>query len=160
MSVKSSWVAAVSAALLATSGAAQITGSRVNPGTLPGDRAAKAPASADEPERPAQAEARVEAEGEGEADTAAEAEADDGSPAGGSIVAATRSDFRAGAEVRDPEGGLVGTVESVDDDGAVVSTGSVRAKLPFGSFGKNDRGLVISLSRAELEAAAAAQSPS
>ena len=154
MSVKSSWVAAVSAALLATSGAAQITGSRVNPGTLPGDRAAKAPASADEPERPAQAEARVEAEGE------VEAEADDGSPAGGSIVAATRSDFRAGAEVRDPEGGLVGTVESVDDDGAVVSTGSVRAKLPFGSFGKNDRGLVISLSRAELEAAAAAQSPS
>jgi hypothetical protein len=154
MSVKSSWLAAVSAALLATSGAAQITGSRVNPGTLPGDRA-KARAPADAPERPA--EARVEAEAE--ADAAVETQADDGSPTGGAIVAATRSDVRAGAEVRDTQGGLVGTVESVDSDGAVVSTGNVRAKLPFGSFGRNDRGLVISLSRAELEAAASSQSP-
>ena len=157
MSVKSSSLVALAAALLATSGAAQITGSRVNPGTLPGDRAAKARTPADEPERPPEAEARVEAEGE--ADAAAAAQADNGTPAGGRIVAATRSDVRAGAEVRDTEGGLVGTVESVDSEGAVVSTGNVRAKLPFESFGKNDRGLVISLSRAELEAAAA-QSPS
>lgn len=74
--------------------------------------------------------------------------------------AATAADVRSGAEVRDTSGGLVGTIESVDAEGAIVATGSVRAKLPFSSFGKNGEGLVISVTRAELEAAAAAQSHS
>lgn len=76
------------------------------------------------------------------------------------VTAATAADVRSGAEVRDTSGGLVGTIESVDAEGAVVATGSVRAKLPFSSFGKNGEGLVISVTRAELEAAAAAQSHS
>ena len=157
MSVKFSLFAAA-AVLVASSGAAQITGSRVNPGTVPGERTVKQRTPRPQPPAEPKAEAEVAVEAEAEADAAVETQAE--AQAAGPIVAATRSDFRAGAEVRDPEGGLVGTVESVDEDGAVVSTGNVRAKLPFGSFGKNDRGLVISLSRAELEAAAAAQSPS
>jgi hypothetical protein len=150
MSVKFSLLA-VAAVLLASSGAAQITGSRVNPGTVPGERAAKQrPTRPQPPAEPrVEAEAEVAVEAEADAETGVEAQAE--AQAAGPIVAATRSDFRAGAEVRDTEGGLVGTVDS---------TGNVRAKLPFGSFGKNDRGLVISLSRAELEAAAAAQSSS
>jgi hypothetical protein len=76
------------------------------------------------------------------------------------ITAAAATDFRAGLEVRDSNGGLVGTVESVDGQGAIVFTGNLRAKLPFQSFGKNNQGLVISLSRAELEAAASAKRPS
>lgn len=76
------------------------------------------------------------------------------------VTEADPTDFRAGLQVRDVEGGLVGTVESVDSEGAVVNTGNRRAKLPFASFGKNESGLVISLSRSELEAAAADQSPS
>jgi hypothetical protein len=79
--------------------------------------------------------------------------------AAGPVTEASPTDFREGMEVRDAQGGLVGTVESVDNEGAVVNTGARRAKLPFRSFGKNNVGLVISLSRSELEAAAAAQSP-
>jgi preprotein translocase subunit YajC len=76
------------------------------------------------------------------------------------VTAATAADLRAGAAVVDTQGGAVGTIESVDAEGAVVSTGTVRAKLPLSSFGRNDRGLVISLTRAQLEAAASAQTPS
>ncbi len=77
----------------------------------------------------------------------------------GPVTKAEPADFRTGMEVRDAQGGLVGTVDSVDGEGAIVFTGNLRAKLPFQSFGKNNLGLVISLSRSELEAAASAQSP-
>ena len=77
----------------------------------------------------------------------------------GPVVDAEVTDFRTGIEVRDTEGGLVGVVESIDGEGAIVFTGNRRARLPFRSFGKNNLGLVISLSRAELEAAASAQDP-
>jgi hypothetical protein len=76
------------------------------------------------------------------------------------VTTATISEVRAGSRVFDTAGAAVGTVESVDENGAVVSTGSVRARLPFSSFGKNDRGLVISMSRAQLEAEVAARTPS
>ena len=75
----------------------------------------------------------------------------------------TISDVTEGSAVRDTAGGLVGTVESVDETGAVVSTGRLRAKLPFSSFARNGAGLVISLTRAQLEAeaqAAASRTPS
>ena len=97
------------------------------------------------------AEAQAEAAGEGQSDRADE------------TSAATISDVAEGSTVRDTAGGLVGTIESVDESGAVVSTGRLRAKLPFSSFGRNGRGLVISLTRAQLEAeaqAAAARTPS
>ena len=103
------------------------------------------PASAQETEAPKQEASDASAEASSEAEA-------------GPVTAAEPADFRTGLEVRDPQGGLVGTVESVDGEGAVVSTGNLRAKLPFQSFGKNNLGLVISLSRAELEAAASAQS--
>ena len=77
----------------------------------------------------------------------------------GPVTEAEVTDFRTGIEVSDTKGGLVGTVESVDSEGAIIFTGNRRARLPFRSFGKNNLGLVISLSRAELEAAASAQDP-
>ena len=43
---------------------------------------------------------------------------------------ATAADVRAGVQVRDQAGGLVGTIESVDAGGAVVSTGTVRGQDP------------------------------
>jgi hypothetical protein len=135
--------------------AGQVTGSRVNPGDNPGatetagENARRAQETADQ----AVAEARAEAAAEAPAGTAPAATA-------AQVTAATAADIRAGISVRDPQGGLVGTVESVDAEGAVVSTGSVRAKLPMASFGKNEQGLVISLTKAEFEAAARAQSPS
>jgi len=78
----------------------------------------------------------------------------------GTVITATIAEIRAGSHVFDTSGDEVGTVESIDENGAVVSTGSTRARLPFSSFGKNDRGLVISISRAQLEAAVAARTPS
>ncbi len=77
----------------------------------------------------------------------------------GPVTVATAADLRTGVQVLDATGGLVGTVESADADSAVVSTGTIRAEIPLGSFGKNNRGLVISMTRAQLEAAAQARSP-
>ena len=87
----------------------------------------------------------------------AEPETEAASEPSSTVMAAEPADFRIGLEVHDTSGGLVGTVEAVDGEGAIVNTGQRRAKLPFASFGKNERGLVISLSGTELEAAAAAE---
>jgi hypothetical protein len=75
-------------------------------------------------------------------------------PAAGPVTAATKADIKAGAEVLDQAGDTVGTVESVTASGAVVSTGKVRAEIPFASFGKNDKGLVIAMTKTQLEAQA------
>ena len=66
----------------------------------------------------------------------------------------TSADVKAGAQVFDQQGGTVGKVDSVDPEGVVVSTGSVRAKIPLSSFGAGSKGLVIGATKAELEAAA------
>ena len=78
----------------------------------------------------------------------------------GPVSAATATDLRAGVMVHDAAGGMVGTVVSADADSAVVSTGTIRAEIPLRSFGKNNLGLVISMTRAQLEAAAQSPSPS
>ena len=70
------------------------------------------------------------------------------------IKPATAADVKKGAAVYDQKGGSVGTIESVSAKGAVVSTGKVRVPIPVSSFARNDKGLVISMTKAELEAAA------
>lgn len=123
------------------------------------------PAAAQEAAAPA-AEAQTEASTATEAEaqteageaTGTEAQAETQAAAAGAVVVATPADIREGVLVQDMQGGTVGTIESVDADGAVVSTGAARAKLPLNSFGKNERGLVISLTKAELEAQVAAAS--
>jgi hypothetical protein len=72
----------------------------------------------------------------------------------GQVKQATSADIKSGAEVYDPKGGAVGKVESVASDGVVVSTGSVRAKIPAKALGKSDKGLVIAMTKTEFEAAA------
>ena len=49
---------------------------------------------------------------------------------------------------------LVGKVESVSSKGAVINTGTVKAAIPVSSFAKNDKGLVIAMNKAEIDAAA------
>jgi hypothetical protein len=61
-----------------------------------------------------------------------------------------------GAKVYGPDGVEAGTVEKVDAANAVVNTGTKRATLPLAAFGKNEKGLLISMSKAQLEAAVAA----
>jgi hypothetical protein len=70
------------------------------------------------------------------------------------VKRATAAEIKAGAEVYDPKGGEVGKIESVATDGVVVSTGTVRAKIPASSLGHGDKGLVIALTKSEFEAAA------
>jgi hypothetical protein len=75
------------------------------------------------------------------------------------VAAATEADAKAGAQVFDQKGGLVGTVDSVSAKGVVVNTGKAKAEIPLASFGKNDKGLVMSMTKAELEAASAKAAP-
>jgi hypothetical protein len=74
--------------------------------------------------------------------------------AAGAVTAATEADVKSGASVYDQSGGLVGKVESVSGGNAVVDAGGTRAAIPVGSFAKNDKGLVISMTKAEIEASA------
>jgi hypothetical protein len=72
----------------------------------------------------------------------------------GQVMKATAADIKAGVSVYDETGALVGKVDSIDADGAIVNTGEVRAEIPLSSFGKNDKGLVVSVSKADLDAQA------
>ena len=89
----------------------------------------------------------------------ANAQAATAAAAAAPVRLATAADLRAGVQVRDSSGGVVGTVESADATGAVVSTGRVRARLALASFGANGQALVISMTRAQLEAAASQAAP-
>jgi len=68
--------------------------------------------------------------------------------------AATAADVKRGVSVYDQNGASVGKIESVSGKDAVVSTGTTRASIPISSFAKNDKGLVIGMSKADIEAAA------
>lgn len=70
------------------------------------------------------------------------------------VTAATAADIKKDVEVYDQSGALVGKVDSVDSDGAIVNTGKARAEIPLTSFGKNDKGLVVSVTKADLDAKA------
>jgi hypothetical protein len=75
----------------------------------------------------------------------------DASASSGAVTTASAADVTAGAKVMDPDGGMVGTIEKVDANGAVIATGKARVQIPIASFAKNEDGLVISLTKAELE---------
>ena len=73
---------------------------------------------------------------------------------GAQTTAATAADVKAGVSVFDSKGGVVGKIDSVSGKNAVVSTGTVKASIPISSFAKHDKGLVISMTKAEIDAAA------
>lgn len=77
----------------------------------------------------------------------------------GKVTLATEADIKAGVSVYDEKGGIVGKVESVSPKGAVVNTGDAKAEIALSSFGKNDQGLVVSVTKAEIDAKAAEGKP-
>lgn len=77
----------------------------------------------------------------------------------GAAKPATAADVKAGVSVYDQNGGLVGKIESVSAKGAVLNTGTVKASIPVSSFAKNDKGLVIAMTKASLNAAAKKSTP-
>ncbi len=78
-----------------------------------------------------------------------------GAPFGAAIAQepAANVNVIAGAPVYDPAGELVGPVESVSGGNAVIGLDGGPIALPVTSFGKGEKGLLISVSRAELVAA-------
>ena len=72
----------------------------------------------------------------------------------GQLTAATLADAKAGASVHDQKGGTVGKIVSATAKGVVIDTGTVKAAIPISSFGKSDKGLVISMTKEEIDAAA------
>lgn len=76
-------------------------------------------------------------------------------PAAATTPAATAAPA-VGAKVFDTQGGEVGTIEKVDGTNAVVFTGTKRATLPVSAIAKSDKGLVISMTQTQLNAAVAA----
>ncbi|HVI97893.1 MAG TPA: hypothetical protein VM657_02380 [Sphingomonas sp.] len=61
----------------------------------------------------------------------------------------------AGAVIYDPQGGEIGTIESVTAEAVVVNTGTNQVALPPAAVGSNEKGLVASTTKADLDAAAA-----
>jgi hypothetical protein len=76
-------------------------------------------------------------------------------PSGQSVPStATSADVKAGVSVYDQNGGTVGKIVSSSAKGAVIDTGTVKATIPLSSFGKSDKGLVLSMTKEEIDAAA------
>lgn len=62
----------------------------------------------------------------------------------------------AGSTVYDPQGGVVGTIESVADGVAILDTGSHKVGLPFDRFGRNaEQQTTIAVTQAQLNEMAA-----
>jgi hypothetical protein len=71
-------------------------------------------------------------------------------------VPANPDDVTVGSEVRDSKGALVGTIDSVSMSAAVVSSPGGKVEVPLEGFGKNNKGLLIGMTKAEFDAAVAA----
>lgn len=69
-------------------------------------------------------------------------------------TAAAPPTITVGATVYDTAGGTVGTVDAVNGGNAVVSTGTHKVAIPATSFGKSDKGLLLGMTKAQLDAAA------
>jgi len=71
---------------------------------------------------------------------------------------ATEADLAKGKEVKDKAGATIGTIDSTNGSGVVLSVGEKKIQVPKASVGKNDSGLFIPVTKAELEAAAGKRS--
>lgn len=69
----------------------------------------------------------------------------------GKRVPAEAADVVAGRDVRDRKGQGIGLVESVEPDGAVVATELGRVKVPLEAFGKDGKGLMLDLIKADFD---------
>jgi hypothetical protein len=69
-----------------------------------------------------------------------------------SAVPATAADIKAGAQVRDIKGVVIGTIATLgpnevtaDAEQTVIDTGHGKIGVPLSAFGKDDRGLLLSI---------------
>jgi preprotein translocase subunit YajC len=97
------------------------------------------------------------AAGAAQATTAQPTTAQAGAAAAG--TAATGGGVAQGATVYDPQGGTVGTIESVQGDYAVVATTKSKVRLPKTSFANGAKGPMIAITAAQLDQEAAKAAP-
>jgi hypothetical protein len=154
MTLKINMLAVAGALVLPAALMAQTTGSEMQP-PVPTPPEQTQPPASDEPGEMSMPDTQAP-------DTqppADQSTPDSQATAPGSTTPATAADLRTGATVHDTQGGTVGTIESADASGAVINTGTARARLPVSSFARDSSGLVIAMTKAQLEAAAQPQAP-
>jgi len=61
-------------------------------------------------------------------------------------------DVTPGSEVRDSKGVVIGTIETVGMDYAVISSPGGRIEIEFASLAKNNKGLLINMPKAKFDA--------
>lgn len=64
---------------------------------------------------------------------------------------AAAADLTVGAQIADIKGVEVGYIKSIDPDGVVVATVSGQVKVPSDAFGKNLKGLLIGITKADFD---------
>ena len=64
---------------------------------------------------------------------------------------ATAADLTVGATISDSKGIEVGYIKSLDSTGVVVATIGGQVKVPADAFGKNSKGLMIGMSKADFD---------
>lgn len=79
--------------------------------------------------------------------------------ASASVTPPATPDPKVGDPVYDPAGNSVGAIETAENGVAVIATGKAKARIPYSSFATGPNGLVIALSKTELELAAAGKTP-
>jgi len=70
---------------------------------------------------------------------------------GGRARPAKAEDVKVGTPLLDKTGAAIGSIESVEADGAVVATVAGKVKVPLEAFGLNKRGLLVDLSKSEFD---------
>ncbi|WP_174296838.1 hypothetical protein [Sphingomonas bacterium] len=71
-------------------------------------------------------------------------------------AASDQAKVAVGAAVSDQSGAPVGTIETIADGNAVISTGTNKVAVPLTAIGPGANGLVTTVTRAQLDATAAA----
>jgi hypothetical protein len=65
---------------------------------------------------------------------------------------ASAEDIKVGLEVRDSKGAVVGKIEEVTLSVAVLHADGGKVEVPLEAFGKNSKGLLIGMTKAEFDA--------
>ena len=86
--------------------------------------------------------------------TAATAQTTPAPAAGAPAAAAAKPNLTAGTTIYDSTGAEAGTIDSVSGDLVVVSTGTNKISMPAASFGAGEKGPVVSVTKAQIDAAA------
>lgn len=71
-------------------------------------------------------------------------------------VPAKPDDVTVGAEVRDSKGVVIGKIDSVSMASAVIAAPGGKVEVPLEAFGKNNKGLLVGMTKADFDAAVAA----